>query len=88
LIEASGLVHANERPKVTPLYLALEGVAEFLAPFRIAAAAGIARLAAIAADEDMAGEFRHWGERNAKLGRGSSITHSKRYLAVEPRQRA
>src|SRR5262249_5580838 len=59
LIEAARVVGAGERPEAGLLQGLLEGVAQVLLALGVAAAALVAGLADVAADEDMVREGRH-----------------------------
>jgi hypothetical protein len=62
LVEAAGRVGSNQRAKAAPLEFRFEAIPQGLAPCRVAAASAMARLAGIAADEDMVRERWHVAE--------------------------
>ena len=67
LIETTSGIGPDERLKATAFDFFFEGVAKGFAAVGIATAASVARLAAVGADEDVMGEFRH-GQRPSTIG--------------------
>jgi hypothetical protein len=59
LVQAARLIGADQRPEIAFFEFRLEAIAQNFRAVGIAAATAVARLAAIAADKNVAGELGH-----------------------------